>query len=622
MNPNEVVYISNIPKQTSLAELQSFLRSSGNVIGVAFMRENRNDCRTKIAFVLFENEIQAAEACNLDQTLFHSHRLSVLLSNDDRKFCAGFTIAIQNTSSDTSEEDLFEACCRYGNVETVQIPTNFYAFVGFTERSAAHAAQRKLNNSILKKQKVSVKVLDEDMRVRLEDLDSFKSPRVYNELLRAKQQHAATHSQKIERPAQGFNPRPAESGRLIQMDPSMDHDLQNLQRHAHDAEWNSFEQYDGDYHGGDNDDWSPSDCEVDEPSAEGNDGLDYVCDDQENETMMVFRKELKFGSPRSTPEHDFMVKFENVPREVYEEDMAIYCQQYGAIVSIEKASCNSRYHKYYLVTYEKKQYQLEAIKYFRQQAEISGVVCTMFAMIPGDALKPFHSRCVLINYLSFHIRYEDIAEAFANIGDVVYVERRIHNYGPSIVHFRQTIKLEQARGTNNIAGTPIVIGPVNKKTIKQFTTQAPKFKKALAKQFKGVPKSAKLTAIEAKEAEERRENIVIKTRHNPHYHNPNPSKYSHEVALYNCPKTVTFFELKNYFLRAADVVAMRHEPSQFDPSTWRVYVSFANYLDAFRAVRLRGKISGEYVYKHIAAETPRLDTAEVVMVTISAGKSL
>lgn len=99
MDPNEVVYISNIPKQTSLAELHSFLRSSGNVVGSTFMRENRNDCRTKIAFVLFENEDQALEACNLDQTLFQSHRLSVLLSNDDRKFLAGFTIVIQNTSS-------------------------------------------------------------------------------------------------------------------------------------------------------------------------------------------------------------------------------------------------------------------------------------------------------------------------------------------------------------------------------------------------------------------------------------------------------------------------------------------------------------------------------------------
>uniref|UniRef100_A0A182SYX0 RRM domain-containing protein n=1 Tax=Anopheles maculatus TaxID=74869 RepID=A0A182SYX0_9DIPT len=189
MNPNEVVYISNIPKQTSLAELHSLLKSSGNVVGSTFMRENRNDCRTKIAFVLFENEAQATEACSLDQTLFQSHRLSVMLSNDDRKFLAGYTIVIHNTSSDTSEEDLFEACCRYGNVETVQIPTNHYAFVGFSERSAAHAAHRKLDNSMLNQHQVTVKVLDEDVRVRLEDLDSYKTPRVYNELLRAKQQY-------------------------------------------------------------------------------------------------------------------------------------------------------------------------------------------------------------------------------------------------------------------------------------------------------------------------------------------------------------------------------------------------------------------------------------------------
>lgn len=304
MDPNEVVYISNIPKQTSLAELHSFLRSSGNVVGSTFMRENRNDCRTKIAFVLFENEDQALEACNLDQTLFQSHRLSVLLSNDDRKFLAGFTIVIQNTSSgkfrfrrtaaflfdpithlcslstlsstlrrtDTSEEDLFEACCRYGNVEAVQIPTNYYAFVGFAERSAAHAAQRKLDNSMLKGQQVSVKVLDEDVRVRLEDLDSYKTPRVYNELLRAKQQYFDN-----QQPSRGNN----QNNRMNQ---DQDQDHYQDQQHYDNVDDDSMGQFNQN-----EDDYDPS---MDQQQD------NQQCFEEEYSPLLVYRRDVRFGKLR------------------------------------------------------------------------------------------------------------------------------------------------------------------------------------------------------------------------------------------------------------------------------------------------------------------------------------
>ena len=99
MNLNEVVYVGNVPKQATDVELAAFFKDVGRVIKISFMRENRNDCRTKIGFVLFENEMQALKACSFDQTIFQWNRVIVMLVNDDRHFWAGHTVIVRNISS-------------------------------------------------------------------------------------------------------------------------------------------------------------------------------------------------------------------------------------------------------------------------------------------------------------------------------------------------------------------------------------------------------------------------------------------------------------------------------------------------------------------------------------------
>lgn len=99
MNLNEVVYVGNVPKQAIDSELIDFFKDVGRVIKVSFMRERRNDCRTKIAFVLFENEMQALKACSFDQTIFQWNRVIVMLVNDERHFWAGHTVIVRNISS-------------------------------------------------------------------------------------------------------------------------------------------------------------------------------------------------------------------------------------------------------------------------------------------------------------------------------------------------------------------------------------------------------------------------------------------------------------------------------------------------------------------------------------------
>uniref|UniRef100_A0A182MPD6 RRM domain-containing protein n=1 Tax=Anopheles culicifacies TaxID=139723 RepID=A0A182MPD6_9DIPT len=589
MNPNEVVYISNIPKQTSLAELHSLLKSSGNVVGSTFMRENRNDCRTKIAFVLFENEAQAMEACSLDQTLFQSHRLSVMLSNDDRKFLAGYTIVIHNTSSDTSEEDLFEACCRYGNVETVQIPTNHYAFVGFSERSAAHAAHRKLDNSMLNQHQVSVKVLDEDVRVRLEDLDSYKTPRVYNELLRAKQQYFGNHQ-----PNQN-----------------------DMQQDMMDGD----DEYHQDQHYNDNmDDDSMGQFNQNESCDDFVPPQDHQDYEEEYSPLLVYRRDVRFGKLRFQTDTKAAVKVENIPREVYDEDVVIYFQKFGPILSIERGIClNALFSKVYMINYLDEESQQRAINCFCRQVVLSDINCTIFTMIPGEALHPIKNQSVLINFVPNFILYDEIVQAFADIGNVLYVEKKVRNNGPTIVHFSHQINMNDACQIDNIAGINVSVVPVSQKEFIKFSSNLPAFQRATKGKLSGTPKGNYLQEIEAKEEQEKKDNIIFKTGFDPHYRNPNPKKYSFEVVLYNCPKTTKLGQLKGYFNRAGAVLAMRREPSKFDPNTWKVFVSFANYLEAYRAIRLKGKFNGDLIFKHIAAESPRLDCMEAVMVTVDSG---
>uniref|UniRef100_A0A182R5Z6 RRM domain-containing protein n=1 Tax=Anopheles funestus TaxID=62324 RepID=A0A182R5Z6_ANOFN len=594
MNPNEVVYISNIPKQTSLGELHSLLKSSGNVVGSTFMRENRNDCRTKIAFVLFENEDQAAEACNLDQTLFQSHRLSVMMSNDDRKFLAGYTIVIHNTSSDTSEEDLFEACCRYGNVETVQIPTNHYAFVGFSERSAAHAAHRKLDNSMLNQHQVSVKVLDEDVRVRLEDLDSYKTPRVYNELLRAKQQYFSNH-------------QPSHNDMQQNM-MDQDDDFQDQQYNVVDVDDDPLGQFN-----------QNDSCDDFVPQQ------DQQAYEEEYSPLFVYRRDVRFGKLRFQTENKTAVKVENIPREVYDEDVVIYFQKFGPILSIEKGIClNALFSKVYMINYLDEESQQRAINCFCRQVVLSDINCTLFTMIPGEALHPIKNQSVLINYVPNFILYDEIVQAFSDIGNVLYVEKKVRNNGPTIVHFSHQINMNDACQIDDIAGIVVAIVPVSQKDFIKFASSLPVFQRAVKGKLTGTPKGKYLQEIEAKEEQEKKDNIIFKTGFDPHYRNPNPKKYSFEVVLYNCPKSTKFGQLKSYFNRAGAVLAMRREPSKFDPNTWKVFVSFANYLQAYRAIRLKGRfgLDKDLIFKHIAAESPRLDCVEAVMVTIDSEENL
>lgn len=91
---------------------------------------------------------------------------------------------------------------------------------------------------------------------------------------------------------------------------------------------------------------------------------------------------------------------ENIPRDVYDEDVVIFFQKFGPIVSIERGIClNAVFTKVYMITYENEESQQRAINCFCRQVVLSNINCTVFTMIPGEALYPVKNQSVLINYV-------------------------------------------------------------------------------------------------------------------------------------------------------------------------------------------------------------------------------
>uniref|UniRef100_A0A182SNS0 RRM domain-containing protein n=1 Tax=Anopheles maculatus TaxID=74869 RepID=A0A182SNS0_9DIPT len=345
--------------------------------------------------------------------------------------------------------------------------------------------------------------------------------------------------------------------------------------------------------------------------------------EEEYSPLLVYRRDVRFGKLRFQTENKTSVKVENIPREVYDEDVVIYFQKFGPILSIERGIClNALFSKLYTINYLNEESQQRALNCFCRQVVLSDITCTIFTMIPGEALHPVKNQSVLISYLPNFVLYDEIVQAFSDIGNVLYVEKKVRNNGPTIVHFTHPINMNDACQIDSIADIKVTILPVTQKDFVKFACGLPAFQRAAKGKLIGTPKGNYLQEIEAKEEQEKKDNIIFKTGFNPHYRNPNPNKYSFEVVLYNCPKPTKLGMLKGYFNRAGAVLAMRKEPSMYDQHTWKVYVSFANYLEAYRAVRLKGKVGGDLIFKHIAAESPRLDCMEAVMVTVESEESL
>lgn len=648
MNLNEVVYVGNVPKQATDFELAAFFKDVGRVIKISFMRENRNDCRTKIGFVLFENEMQALKACSFDQTIFQWNRVIVMLVNDDRHFWAGHTVIVRNISSDTNEEDLFEAFGRYGMIEAVQIPTCNFAYVGFKEKSAAVAAQR-LNNTVLGKTKISVQVAQRNMRVRLEDLDSFKTPRVYNELMDAKlkydynQEYAAEPSTGMV----GIGGTGASAATFDYDDYEDDED-----NRIYDPTTNRF--YDKPKDGGsrpakeeepvfvediiddeeDDDDllipppipWTRSKDDegvsIDlvspqhSPISERNlfDEEDPI-DESDFSTVEVRRKEITFGKSAVVSVSNSAVRVENVPREVYDEDIVRYFAKFGLLNSVEIAQSTScLFSKIYTIIYQQQSVAEKVLQCFMRKCEFSGVVCTLFTFRPEDVIQEVPGKCVLVDYISNSTVYEDVADAFRKVGQVIYLKKTGRNTTPSVVHFRNRISMDQAGKVVNIDGDKVRVVPFGQDAFRKFTAENRKLKDASVSHTKKPLKNVRMVDIEMKEEQERNKYMILKTVYNPNYRNPDPKNLTNEVVIYNCPVRTTLKDLRRHFINIAFVTFMRWEQSPYDTNTWKVYASFGSFVDAFNAVRLKGPLLNYPIFKHMASERPKFDSLETVEV--------
>lgn len=129
---------------------------------------------------------------------------------------------------------------------------------------------------------------------------------------------------------------------------------------------------------------------------------------------------------------------------------------------------------------------------------------------------------------SLDVFFDEIVQAFADVGNVLYVEKMVRNNGPTIVHFTHPISMAEACQINCIAGYTVFVMPVSQKDFQRFVSSCASLKKAAKGKVHGTSKFDYLHDIEAKEEQEKMDNIIFKTAHNPHYRNPNPNKYSFE----------------------------------------------------------------------------------------------
>ncbi|XP_055539595.1 uncharacterized protein LOC129726662 [Wyeomyia smithii] len=630
MNLNEVVYVGNVPKQATNLELAEFFKDVGIVIKVSFMRENRNDCRTKVGFVLFEDEAQALKACKFDQTIFQWNRVLVTLVNDERHFWAGHTVVVRNLSFEINEEELYEAFGRYGMIEAVQIPTNNFAYIGFKEKSAAVAAQR-MNNTILGSNKITVQILNRNVRVRLEDLDSFKTPRVYNELMDAKLKHCYSKT--------GFTSISTQSKSI---DFSNNDDVEDLDdeddedNRVYDPVTNRFydkvkvqvkreplfdqEQEEDMYFAPPSPiGWSATVEEqpkkVMSPSKSPTWDILAASADEANEPLEeTRRREVQFTKHGIISPSNNAVRVENIPRDVYDEDVVKYFDQFGSIISVEIGFSQSCiFSKVYTVVFEEESTVERVLDCFMRKCEFSGVVCTVFTMRPDETLLEVPGKAVLVDYISNSVIYEDVVEAFSKVGQVIYVKKTHRNTTPSVVHFLNNISFDKAKQVTKLDGDKVQVVPFSHEAFRTFTAEYLKLKKASTPHTKKPLKNVRMMDIEMKEQSDKVKNMIIRTVFNPNYCSPEPMRFTYEVVIYNCPARVTLKDLRRHFINVAFVSNMRHEPSLYDANSWKVFASFSTFIEAFNAVRLKGPMDSFPIFKHLATEKPKLDAQEAIL---------
>ncbi|XP_058812147.1 uncharacterized protein LOC131676823 [Topomyia yanbarensis] len=615
MNPKEVVYVGNVPKQATDQELVEFFKNVGKVIKVSFMRENRNDCRSKVAFVLFENELQALKACSFDQTILQWNRVVITLVDDERHFWAGYTVIVRNISFETNEEELYEAFGRYGMIEAVQIPNQNFAYVGYKEKSAAIAAQR-LNKTTLGSTVITVQVLNKNVRVRLEDLDSFKTPRVYNELMDAKLKHNYTKAPItiVTPPLQDDDYDDDDEDNRV-YDPITNQFYNKGEQPQIKRESSPDEMYEEDMH-------VPVPSPItwhagtkDQTSTHSPDEFDLSNEELMETAGEIRRRDVKFANTGITPIAKASVRVENIPRDVYDEDVVKYFDQFGPIISVEIAVClNCVFNKVYTVIFKEESTMERVIDCFMRRCEFSGVVCTVFTMRTDETLLEVPGQCVLVDYISNSITHEDVVDAFRGVGEVLYVKKTLRNNTPSVIHFRRNISFDRAKKITKIDGDTVKVVPFSQEAYRTFTTEHWKLKKASTPYSKKPLKNVRMMDIEMKEQTEQSKYMILRTVFNPNYNNPDPQRYTYEIVIYNCPARITLKELRRHFINVAFVTNMRHEQSRFDTNTWKVYASFSTYMDAFNAVRLKGPLQSFPIYKHMATEKPKLDALEVLLI--------
>uniref|UniRef100_A0A182IJM1 RRM domain-containing protein n=1 Tax=Anopheles atroparvus TaxID=41427 RepID=A0A182IJM1_ANOAO len=124
-------YVGNIPKKASEKDLRAHLSSYGEITGFEFRLGNCNYCPTKIAFVLFSQELDEKALRELNRKTFQEKRLFVTSAATEKYFTPLLTIVVRYLNENVNEEDIYSYFEKFGPLECVQKPAHTYAYVSF-----------------------------------------------------------------------------------------------------------------------------------------------------------------------------------------------------------------------------------------------------------------------------------------------------------------------------------------------------------------------------------------------------------------------------------------------------------------------------------------------------------
>ncbi|XP_055590081.1 uncharacterized protein LOC129742230 isoform X1 [Uranotaenia lowii] len=290
----------------------------------------------------------------------------------------------------------------------------------------------------------------------------------------------------------------------------------------------------------------------------------------------------------------------NIPPETTTLELVTYLEQFGEVTHCRVAgSKNCFFTKWAKVVFQYEASADRASEYFLHPFNGRYLFVLPFSRYVSEDPE----RCLVIDYLSKYLTFEDVAKAFKHIGTCFYISRVPSNESKVRLFFVGDIDRTAGLEVSSIEGIPIKVENYVPDMNMMLTREEVK-KFILEREICDEARSARLANIMAIHKNMVRKQVTSQNK----YHNPDPAKNPVELAVFNVPKTVTDDQVKKLFSSLGDEpTGIRREMMPFD-DTEKVFVGFRTISLVLRAAELTShtKLDGNNLFFFAAWTRPAL----------------